>query len=42
MNKPLVTIENMYAGYNGIVVLKAIDLQIFSRDFLGIIVPNGG
>ena len=42
MNKTLVEIENMYAGYNGTVVLKAIDLQIFERDFLGIIGPNGG
>jgi len=42
MNKTLVEIENMYAGYNGSVVLKAIDLQIFEQDFLGIIGPNGG
>ena len=42
MNKALVEIENMYAGYNGTVVLKAIDLQIFEQDFLGIIGPNGG
>ena len=32
----------MYAGYNGTSVLKAIDLQIFEQDFLGIIGPNGG
>ena len=32
----------MYAGYNGTVVLKAINLQIFEQDFLGIIGPNGG
>jgi zinc transport system ATP-binding protein len=42
MNKTLVEIENMYARYNGNVVLKAIDLQIFEQDFLGIIGPNGG
>jgi len=42
MNKTLVEIENMYAGYNGTAVLKAIDLQIFEQDFLGIIGPNGG
>ena len=42
MSKPLVEIENMYAGYNGSVVLKAINLKIFDRDFLGIIGPNGG
>ena len=32
----------MYAGYTGTAVLKAIDLQIFEQDFLGIIGPNGG
>jgi len=42
MNKTLVEIENMFAGYNGTAVLKAIDLQIFEQDFLGIIGPNGG
>ncbi|MCL1932947.1 MAG: ABC transporter ATP-binding protein [Candidatus Azobacteroides sp.] len=42
MSKTLVKIENMYAGYNGTVVLKAVDLQIFEQDFLGIIGPNGG
>jgi len=42
MNKTLVEIENMYAGYNGEAVLKAINLQIFEQDFLGIIGPNGG
>ena len=42
MNKTLVEIENMYAGYNGNVVLKAINLRIYEQDFLGIIGPNGG
>lgn len=42
MSKTLVEIENMYAGYNETVVLKAINLQIFEQDFLGIIGPNGG
>jgi zinc transport system ATP-binding protein len=42
MNKILVEIENMYAGYNGNVVLKALDLKIFKQDLLGIIGPNGG
>ena len=35
-------IENMYAGYNGIAILKAINLHIYEQDFLGIIGPNGG
>ena len=42
MNKTLVEIENIYAGYNGTAVLKAVNLQIFEQDFLGIIGPNGG
>jgi len=42
MNKTLVEIENMYAGYNGTVVLRAINLKISEQDFLGIIGPNGG
>ena len=42
MSKTLVEIENMYAGYNGNVVLKAINLGIYEQDFLGIIGPNGG
>ena len=42
MSNTLVEIENMYAGYNGTAVLKAIDLKVFKRDFLGIIGPNGG
>ena len=42
MNKTLIAIENMYAGYNGNLVLKAIDLKIYEQDFLGIIGPNGG
>jgi zinc transport system ATP-binding protein len=42
MNKTLVEIKNMSAGYNGTVVLKTIDLTVFEQDFLGIIGPNGG
>jgi len=42
MSKVLVEIENMFAGYNGAAVLKAINLKILEQDFLGIIGPNGG
>ena len=42
MSKTLVEIENMFAGYNGNVVLKTINLCIYEQDFLGIIGPNGG
>jgi zinc transport system ATP-binding protein len=42
MNKVLVDIENIHAGYNGRIVLKDLSLKIYDRDFLGIIGPNGG
>ena len=42
MSNTLLEIENMCAGYNGNLVLKAINLKVFEQDFLGIIGPNGG
>ncbi|MDR0507601.1 MAG: metal ABC transporter ATP-binding protein [Dysgonamonadaceae bacterium] len=42
MNKPLVELNNIYAGYNGISVIKDINLCICEQDFTGIIGPNGG
>jgi zinc transport system ATP-binding protein len=42
MEKPLVSIRGMSAGYNGDPVLKDVDLDIFADDFLGVIGPNGG
>ncbi|MDR2843634.1 MAG: ATP-binding cassette domain-containing protein [Candidatus Symbiothrix sp.] len=42
MNKILVDIEHLSAGYNRNPVLKDLSLQIRERDFLGITGPNGG
>jgi zinc transport system ATP-binding protein len=42
MNKVLVDIKNIHAGYNGKTVLKDLSLKICEQDFLGIIGPNGG
>ncbi len=42
MNKRLIEIKNVCAGYNGELVLKDICLDIYVHDFLGIIGPNGG
>jgi zinc transport system ATP-binding protein len=42
MNKCLVELDRISAGYAGHPVLKNISLQIFENDFLGIIGPNGG
>ena len=41
MNK-LIEIKNVWAGYNGKMILENINLDIFERDFVGIIGPNGG
>lgn len=40
--KKLVELKNVDAGYEGKVVLRQINLDIFQHDFIGIIGPNGG
>lgn len=42
MSKPLVSIKQVTAGYNGSPVLKDVNLDIYPKDFLGVIGPNGG
>jgi zinc transport system ATP-binding protein len=42
MNKTLIDIQNLNVGYDDNIVLKDVSLQIFEKDFLGIIGPNGG
>jgi zinc transport system ATP-binding protein len=42
MNKVLIDIQNLNAGYDDNIVLKDVSLKIFENDFLGIIGPNGG
>ncbi|GHT75755.1 zinc ABC transporter ATP-binding protein [Bacteroidia bacterium] len=42
MNKVLVYIENVSAGYDGNIVLKDVSLKIYEQDFLGVVGPNGG
>jgi zinc transport system ATP-binding protein len=42
MNKILVDIENISAGYDGNRVLRDLSLKIYEQDFLGITGPNGG
>lgn len=39
---PLIEIKNLSAGYDGRIVLHDVNLNIYERDFLGIIGPNGG
>ena len=38
----LIELVNVDAGYNGKPVLKSVNLQIFEKDFIGVIGPNGG
>lgn len=40
--KPIIEIKNLSAGYDGRTVLHDINLNVYERDFLGIIGPNGG
>lgn len=42
MAEPVIAVENVWAGYNGAVVLENINLQVFANDFVGLIGPNGG
>jgi zinc transport system ATP-binding protein len=40
--EPLIKIENLSVGYDKEPVLYNVNLEIFEKDFLGIIGPNGG
>lgn len=42
MNNSIIKIENLSAGYDRKTVLHDINLEIYEKDFLGIIGPNGG
>ncbi|QIA06315.1 metal ABC transporter ATP-binding protein [Draconibacterium halophilum] len=39
---PLIKIENLTVAYDKVPVLENVDLEIFEKDFLGLIGPNGG
>ena len=40
--KPIIEIKNLSAGYDDRTVLHDVNLDVYERDFLGIIGPNGG
>lgn len=42
MAKPLITIKDLSAGYDGTPVIKDVNLEIYPHDFIGVIGPNGG
>ena len=39
---PLIKIENLTVAYDKVPVLENVNLEIFEKDFLGVIGPNGG
>src|SRR4030043_820179 len=41
-SKEVVNLEDIWAQYDGVSVLKGVSLSIGQDDFLGIIGPNGG
>ena len=42
MPSPIISLQNLSAGYDGQEVLTGVNLEVEERDFLGIIGPNGG
>jgi len=42
MSKPIASIRSVFAGYDSEPVLKNVSIDIYNRDFIGIIGPNGG
>ena len=38
----VIRINGLCAGYNGKNILSHVDLNVYERDFLGVIGPNGG
>ena len=42
MKTPLVSIKNMDVAYHNQLVLSNVSFEVFERDFIGIIGPNGG
>lgn len=40
--REVISLEGVWAGYNGEVVLEGINLSVKQQDFVGIIGPNGG
>lgn len=42
MNRPLIRITGLEAGYQGKIALSNVSLNVMENDFIGIIGPNGG
>lgn len=42
MSNKLIEVKNIAAGYEDLLIIRDINLDIFENDFIGIIGPNGG
>lgn len=40
--EPVLSIRNIYAGYEHEMILQDVNLEVYDRDFIGLIGPNGG
>ncbi len=39
---PLLSLHNLYAGYDSELILQDVSLDVFPSDFIGLVGPNGG
>ena len=42
MKGPLVSLQNISAGYEGKVIVRSVSLDVYDDDFIALIGPNGG
>ncbi len=42
MGTPLISVNRVSAGYDGLTVLEDVNLEVYPNDFIGVIGPNGG
>lgn len=42
MSEKILEVDSVKAGYNGKVVIRDVDLEIYEDDFIGVVGPNGG
>ena len=42
MSEKILELNSVKAGYNGKVVIRDVDLEIYEDDFIGVVGPNGG
>jgi zinc transport system ATP-binding protein len=42
MSEKILEVDSVKAGYNGKIVIRDVDLEIYEDDFIGVVGPNGG